>query len=67
MELKYMKCFWWRYSFFSIGGIRSLNHLVLGDHVLQLGRRQSTWLSCIGDCLRGMNVRSEEALADKFY
>jgi len=53
MKLTEMQgCYWWRYSPVFIGGIRSLNRLVLGDHVLRLGRWWSARLSCIGGLLQ---------------
>jgi len=52
-----------RYSHVFIGGIGSLNRLVLGDHVLRLGRRRRVRLTCPG----GEYVLFEEALADKFF
>ena len=44
-----------------------LNYLVLGNHVLQLSRRHSAWLSCFGGRLGGKNKLFEEVLVDKFF
>jgi len=56
----------WRYSRVFIRGIESLNSVVLGDHMLWMGRRQSTRLSCIGGCPESKDVLFKEALMDKF-
>ena len=64
--LKYRGCYWWRYSPVFIRGIRSVIRFVLGNHMLQLGRRQ-TRLSCIGGCSEGKGVLFEEALTDKYF
>jgi len=68
MELtKIQGMFGWRYSHVFIERIGSVNHLVLGDHVLQLCRRRSARLPCIRGCPVGKVVLFEEALANKFF
>ena len=34
--MKYRRGYWWRYFPTSIEGIRALNRLILGDHVLRI-------------------------------
>jgi len=49
-----------------IGGIKSLSRLILGDHMLRLGRRQR--LAVLHRRLpRSKEVFFEKALADKFF
>jgi len=67
LKIKYMGCYWWRYSLVFTEGIKSLNHLVLGDYVLWLDRRRSARMSRIGGCPEGKGVLFQEALADKFF
>ena len=35
--------------------------------MLRLGKRRSTWLSCIGGCLGGKKILFEEVLMDTFF
>ena len=51
----------------SLGWIRSLNHFVLSDCVLWLGRRQNTRLSRFDSCFRSQDVFFEEAQADDLF
>jgi len=56
-----------RYSPAFIRDVRSLNHLVLGNHVSQLGRTRSAWLSCARGFPKSKNILFEEALTNKFF
>jgi len=55
------------YSAVFIGGIISLSHLVLGDHMLRLGKRRSIRLPCIDGCLGSKDILFEEALTNNFF